>query len=618
MSALLEVLIPDLGDFDVVPIIEIFVKVGDAIEIDDPLIALESDKATMEIPATTAGVVREILCSVGDNVGQGQPILKLELLSDSLSIDQPETDSRKLVDIGSNANGPIQESAQRLAQSSPSSTPTSTTNEDNQSGSTSDSNTASSHSSSDQHTQLVVLGSGPGGYTAAFRAADLGLKVVLIERHSNLGGVCLNVGCIPSKALLHMAKVINESKHASDIGITYPEPNIDLEKIREWKSGVVGQLTKGLAGLAKKRKVSVIQGVGTFTSANSIAVEKDGNITTLSFDQAIIAAGSESVEIPSFPHDDPRVIDSTGALEITSVPETLLIIGGGIIGLEMATVYQALGTRISIVEMMDSLMTGADPDLVRPLTKRIKGQYENIWLNTRVTEMTAAKNGIAVSFDGKIAPETMVFEKVLVCVGRTPNGHKINAQAAGVSVTERGFIEVSDQQKTNVPHIFAIGDVVGQPMLAHKAVHEGKVAAEVAAGLKSGFDARVIPSVAYTDPEVSWVGITEAEAKAQGIEYEKGNFPWAASGRALTQDRPDGVTKLIFDANNRLIGAGITGTNAGDLIAEATLAIEMGADAEDISLTIHPHPTLAETLGFAAEMFEGTITDLYAPKKKKN
>ncbi|NKB76765.1 MAG: dihydrolipoyl dehydrogenase [Gammaproteobacteria bacterium] len=601
MSTLIEVLIPDLGDLDSVPIIEIFVNVGDVIEVDDPLIALESDKATMEIPSTDSGVVREILCNVGDSIAQGQLILKLETQPESPA--GPQIGSKAHGNDATEGESNTKQSTVDISPSRPSQTqPISTV----------------SHNQADQHAQLVVLGSGPGGYTAAFRAADLGLKVILVERYENLGGVCLNVGCIPSKALLHIAKVINEGKEASNIGINYTTPSLDLDKAREWKSGIVKQLTQGLVGLAKKRKVTVISGEGKFTSPKSMSVANNGTITTISFDQAIIAAGSEPVEIPSFPHDDPRVLDSTGALELTSIPDTLLVIGGGIIGLEMATVYNALGTKVTIVEMMDSLMAGADPDLVRPLLKRIKGQYENIWLKTKVTQMLASENGIDVSFEGPDAPNNMAFEKVLVSVGRTPNGGKIDASAAGVSVTERGFIEVDDQQKTNVPHIFAIGDIVGQPMLAHKAVHEGKVAAEVAAGLKSGFDARVIPSVAYTDPEVAWVGLTETEAKTQGIDYGKGSFPWAASGRALTQDRPDGVTKLLFDKNNdRLIGAGITGTNAGDLIAEATLAIEMGADAQDIGLTIHPHPTLAETLGFAAEMFEGTITDLYAPKKKK-
>jgi dihydrolipoamide dehydrogenase len=422
------------------------------------------------------------------------------------------------------------------------------------------------------------------------------------------------VGCIPSKALLHVAKVISESDESAEIGITFSSPKIDVEQVLTWKNGIVKKLTQGLAGLASKRKVRVVNGSGEFLSPHMIRLDSG---ETVSFDQAIIAAGSQPIEIPGFPHDDPRVIDSTGALELDGIPKRLLIIGGGIIGLEMATVYHELGSKISIVEMLEDLMTGADPDLVRPLAKRIKARYEAIWTGTKVTALKALKSGIKVTFDGKDAPQHATFDKVLVCVGRTPNGNRINSGAAGVATDEHGFIAVDDQQRTNIPHIYAIGDIVGQPMLAHKAVHEGKVAAEVAAGLKSGFDARVIPSVAYTDPEVAWVGITEIEAREQGIEYGKGVFPWAASGRALSQHRSEGLTKLLFDKNtNRIIGAGITGINAGDLIAEAVVAIEMNADAEDIALSIHAHPTLSETLGFAAEAFEGTITDLYMPRKK--
>lgn len=474
----------------------------------------------------------------------------------------------------------------------------------------------------DIRTQLAVLGAGPGGYTAAFRAADLGLKVVLIERYPALGGICLNVGCIPSKALLHVARVITESAHAKQAGVGFDDPVVDLRQTRKWKAGIVSQLTNGLAGLAKKRKVTVVQGSGQFTSPNTIEVRHDGAVQTVKFDQAVIAAGSAPVEVPAFPNGDARVMDSTRALELEDIPARLLVVGGGIIGLEMATVYHALGSKISVVEMLDGLLAGADRDLVRPLFKRISTQYENIWLNTRVTEMKALKRGIQAGFDGPGAPPKDVFDKVLVAVGRTPNGGKINAAAAGIAVTGRGFIEVDDRQRTNVPHLFAIGDIVGQPMLAHKAAHQGKVAAEVAAGMKSGFDARAIPSVAYTDPEVAWVGITETEAKQGGVEsggvdYGKGVFPWAASGRALSQGRSEGVTKLLFDTETgRLIGAGITGGHAGDLIAEAALAIEMNADAEDIGHTIHAHPTLAETLGFAAEVYAGVITDLYAPKRR--
>ena len=480
----------------------------------------------------------------------------------------------------------------------------------------------------DIHVDLAVLGAGPGGYTAAFRAADLGLKVALIERYPTLGGVCLNVGCIPSKALLHAAAVITESARAERIGLTFAEPLIDLPRMRQWKGEIVQQLVGGLAGLASKRKVEVIHGNGRFTSPHTIAVSGNsgsGGEQIVRFEQAVVAAGSSPVKLPDFPHEDARVMDSTEALKLTDIPERLLIVGGGIIGLEMATVYHALGSRINLVEMQENLMAGADPDLVRPLFQRISRQYENIWLNTGVAEMKALKSGIQVAFSatgGADAPQKTTFDKVLICVGRSPNGARIDGEAAGIAITEHGFIEVDGQQRTNVPHIFAVGDIVGAPMLAHKASHQGKVAAEVAAGMKSGFEARVIPSVAYTDPEVAWVGITETSAKQRGLSYGKGVFPWAASGRALSQGKTHGVTKLLFDGSGdgeskRIIGAGITGGHAGDLIAEAALAIEMNADAEDIGLTIHPHPTLAETLGFAAEVFAGVITDLYLPASKR-
>lgn len=464
--------------------------------------------------------------------------------------------------------------------------------------------------------QLAVLGAGPGGYAAAFRAADLGLKVALIERHATLGGVCLNVGCIPSKALLHVAAVINESAHAKRIGVDFTAPRIDLARIREWKSGVVKQLTTGLAGLAKKRKVEIVQGRGVFASPQVLHVSTDGGEAEVHFEQAIIAAGSAPAQLPGAP-EHARIIDSTGALALDDAPEHLLVVGGGIIGLEMAEVYRALGSRISVVEMAGGLIAGADPDLLRPLAKKLGAQYENIFLNTRVTEMRADDAGVHVSFEGEGAPAKCTFDKALIAIGRKPNGAHIAAEVAGVQVTPRGFIEVDEQQRTNIAHIFAIGDIAGEPMLAHKAAHQGKVAAEVAAGMKSAFHARVIPSVAYTDPEIAWAGLTETEAKARGIDYEKGVFPWAASGRALTQDCANGMTKLLFDPRTeRIIGAGICGRNAGDLIAEAALAIEMNADAEDIGLTIHAHPTLAETLGLAAESFGGVITDLYAPKRR--
>ena len=466
--------------------------------------------------------------------------------------------------------------------------------------------------------QLVVLGSGPGGYTAAFRAADLGLKVVLIEKYSTLGGVCLNVGCIPSKALLHSAKVIDEAAHISKAGVTFGEPEIDIDKLRGYKDGVVSKLTTGLAGMAKMRKVDVMQGYGKFTGANTIEVEAEGGSQTVSFESCIIAAGSRIVDLPFLP-DDPRILNSTTALELEDVPGTMLCLGGGIIGLEMANVYNALGTKISIVELFDQLIPAADKDIVAPLTKRLKGQYESIMLETSVTKVEAKEDGLWVSFEGKNAPkEAQRYDKILSAVGRRPNGDLIDADKAGVNVDERGFINVDGQLKTNVPHIHAIGDIVGQPMLAHKATHEAHVAAEVISGKKHYFEPACIPGVAYTDPEIAWVGLTEKEAKEKGVEYDKGVFPWAASGRALGVDRPDGLTKALFDkATNRVIGVGICGINAGELIAEAALAIEMGCDAEDIALTIHPHPTLSESVGFAAEVFEGTCTDLPPARKRK-
>ena len=469
----------------------------------------------------------------------------------------------------------------------------------------------------DLHAEVLVLGGGPGGYTAAFRAADLGKQVILVERYPVIGGVCLNVGCIPSKALLHMAQVINEVDAVSSHGITYGKPSFDLDKIRSWKESVTKSLTTGLGGLAKQRNVTIVQGTGNFASANSMTVESDSGSQTITFDHAIIAAGSQPTKIPVFPHDDPRLWDSTDALNLTEVPKKLLVVGGGIIGLEMATVYHALGSEISIVELMDQVIPGCDSDLVRPLFKRIKKQYSNIWLKTKVDEIKPLKKGLKVTFSGDNAPDPTTFDAVLVAVGRRPNGLKIAADKAGVNVDEMGFISVNDQQKTNVDHIYAIGDIVGNPMLAHKAVHEAKVAAEVISGLKVGFDALTIPSVAYTDPEVAWMGLTENQAKAEGIEYEKGAFPWAASGRSLSIGRNEGITKILCEKETgRILGAGMVGTNAGELIAEAVLALEMGADVEDVSLSIHPHPTLSETFAFAAEMITGSITDLYVKKKK--
>src|SRR5512133_1800719 len=592
-----EVRVPDIGDFSDVPIIEIHVGAGDAVAVDDPIITLESDKATMDVPAPIAGTVTAIPVSVGDTVSEGDVILSLEVAeaeaAPAAETAQPATTATAT---------PVQPTAP--PPTSPAAAPTPAT--------------VPSGRAADFEAEVLVLGSGPGGYAAAFRAADLGAKVVLVERYPSLGGVCLNVGCIPSKALLHAAKVIAETKEMAENGISFGEPTIDLDKLRGWKESVVNRLTRGVGGLAKQRKVEVVTGVGTFSSPNTLDVEMDGETRTVSFQSAIIAAGSESAKLPFIPHDDPRVISSTGALELTEIPERMLVVGGGIIGLEMAAVYYQLGTRVTVVELLDQLIPGTDADLIAPLQRMITKQYENIFVGTKVTAVDANDSGLTVHFDGAKAPETDTFDQVLVAVGRQPNGAVIGAEKAGVIVDGRGFISVDKQQRTNVPHIFAIGDIVGQPMLAHKATHEGKVAAEVACGQKSYFDARVIPSVAYTDPEVAWVGVTENEAKAAGVAYGKGTFPWAASGRSLSLGRSEGLTKLIFDeATERVIGCGIVGPSAGDLISEVALAIEMGADAADIALTVHPHPTLSETVAFSAEAFEGTITDLYMPKKKK-
>ena len=583
MSSVVEVKVPDIGEFDSVEIIEVHVKPGDVVAPEDPLITLESDKAAMEVPSPAAGTVQELSVSLGDKVSEGSVILKLS------------------VDAVTAATGPA---ASSQTESSPATPGVSIP--------------AGSYSGNvDHETQLVVLGSGPGGYTAAFRAADLGMKVTLIERYPSLGGVCLNVGCIPSKALLHAAKVIEETAEMAECGLKFGEPEIDVDQLRGWKDKVVGRLTGGLAGLAKQRKVTVVHGTGKFVSPNHIAVVDAGSGTqVIAFEQCIIAAGSQATKIPGWP-EDPRIIDSTGALELNKLPERMLVVGGGIIGLEMATVYSALGIDVSVVELMDQLVPGCDKDLLRPLVKRIKGRYGNIWTGTKVTGMTVTDAGIEVAFEGSNAPDKDMFGLVLVAVGRVPNGGRIDAEQAGVVVDERGFIAVDKQMRTNVSHIFAIGDIVGQPMLAHKATHEGKVAAEVAAGHKRAFDARVIPSVAYTDPEIAWVGLTENDARAQGTAYEVGKFPWAASGRSLALNRDEGMTKLLFDpTTKRVLGAGIVGPNAGDLIAEVALAIEMDCDAEDIGLTIHPHPTLSETIAFAAEAFDGSLTDLYIPKKK--
>ncbi len=587
MQNLIEIVVPDIGNFDSVDVIEILVKAGDSVAKEDPLITLESDKASMDIPSSHAGVVKEVKVKVGDKVAKGSLILLLETEA-SASAPPP---------------APKQEEKAPAPVAAPVTTP----------------QPAVASGNNDMTTQVVVLGSGPGGYTAAFRAADLGLKVVLIERYSTLGGVCLNVGCIPSKALLHTAKVITEAEETKHHGVTFGAPKVDLDQLRNWKANdVVGKLTGGLAQMAKMRGVTVINGVGKFTSANQIAITAaDGKVTSVGFENAIIAAGSQATKFPGAPDDD-RIMDSTGALALADVPKRLLVIGGGIIGLEMGTVYDALGSKVSVVEFMDGLITGCDRDLVRPLQKRMEKRFEAIMLSTKVAKMEAKKDGIHVTFEGENAPKGVeIYDRVLVSIGRRPNGKLIGAENAGVAVDDRGFIAVDKQMRTNVSHIFAIGDIVGQPMLAHKATHEGKVAAEVIAGHKVEFVASVIPSVAYTDPEVAWVGMTETEAKAKGIEIEKASFPWAASGRALSIARTEGATKLIFDKDtHRVIGAGIVGTNAGELLAEAVLAIEMGADAHDLGLTIHAHPTLSETVCFAAELKEGTITDMLPPKRR--
>jgi len=581
MSNLVEVKVPNIGDFAEVEVIEIMVNVGDTISVEDSLISVESDKAAMEIPAPRAGVVKELLLSLGDKISEGSAILMLEA-SEAAVAEAP---------------------AKKEEQAAPAVTPAP--------------QAASFSGNVDKSAEVVVLGSGPGGYTAAFRAADLGKKVILIERYERIGGVCLNVGCIPSKALLHTAQVINEAEEFHEIGVKFNSPEINLDELRGYKEKVVDRLTGGLKQLAKQRKVEIVQGYGKFSSPNTIEVEAgDGSKTVVGFDNCIIAAGSRVTKLPFIPWDDPRVMDSTDALEIQEVPERLLVVGGGIIGLEMATVYDALGSKVTVVELSPGLMPGADRDIVRPLERRIKKKYENIYVNTKVTAIDPTDKGLVCTFEGKKAPETDTFDRVLVSIGRSPNGKLIDAEKAGVAVNDWGFIEVDKQQRTNVDHVFAIGDVVGQPMLAHKATHEAKVAAEVITGMKSYFDARTIPSVAYTDPEVAWMGKTEEQCKEEGINYEKGAFPWAASGRSLSIGRDEGVTKVLFDEDHRIIGAGIVGTNAGELIAEAVLALEMGADIHDIGSTIHAHPTLSETFNFAAEVADGSCTDIYMPKKK--
>ena len=564
MSKTVKITVPNLGDFETVEIVEVHTEAGQSINIDDPLITLETEKAAMDVPCTVNGILESISVSLGDQVSEGDVIASVKV---DMSSDEDESSGQSQ----------------------------SIKNDQNQTG-------------------LVVIGAGPGGYTAAFRASDLGLDVTLIEKHTNLGGVCLNVGCIPSKTLLHAAKIINDSKEAKTLGLNFGEPEIELEKMKDWKNQVISGLTQGLQGLSKKRNINVIQGIASFTSANTVKITNGKDEQTLSFEQCIIAVGSNPARLPFLP-DDPRIIDSTDALELSIIPNKMLIIGGGIIGLEMATIYASLGSSVSIVELTETLMPGTDRDLVKPLEKHLKKQCDHIYKSVEVSSATSTKKGIEISFKGKSAPESAVYDSVLVAVGRLPNIGSIDPEEAGIQLDQNGFVQVDRQMRTNVPNIFAIGDIVGEPMLAHKASHEARVAAEVVSGMKTAMDSRCIPSVAYTDPEVAWVGLTEEDCIAQEIDYGKGVFPWAASGRSLSIARSEGLTKLLFDSTTkRILGGGIVGTNAGELIAEITLAIEMDCDASDIALTMHPHPTLSETLALAAEAFEGTITDLYIKK----
>ena len=586
MAQTVEVKVPDIGDFKDVDVIEVLVKPGDRVEKETSLITLESDKATIEIPSTHAGIVKELRVKVGDKVSQGSVILRLE---GEKSAAAPE----KSVPSQEKGSPPPPKKADAPAAMATASGPV------------------------DLSCDVLVLGSGPGGYSAAFRAADLGMNTVLVERYPTLGGVCLNVGCIPSKALLHVAAVMDEAKHLAEHGVAFGDPKVDLEALRSWKNKVVGKLTGGLSGMARTRKVTVVQGTGTFLGPRQLAVETEAGRKVVGFGHAIIAAGSQSAKLPFLP-EDPRIVDSTGALELPSRPNRLLVIGGGIIGLEMGTVYSTLGARLDVVEMLDVLMAGADRDLVKVWQTFNAKRFDKVMLRTRASKVEALKEGLRVSFDGDNAPDKpQLYDMILVSVGRTPNGRNIGADAAGVSVNERGFIPVDSQMRTSVPHIFAIGDIAGPPMLAHKAVHEGHVAAEAAAGQKSHFDARVIPSVAYTDPEIAWVGLTEEEASKQGVKFRVAKFPWAASGRAIANGRDEGFTKLIFaEETHRAIGGGIVGAGAGDLISEIALAIEMGADAVDIGKTIHPHPTTSESVGMAAELYEGVCTDLPPVRKR--
>ncbi|MDC8745725.1 dihydrolipoyl dehydrogenase [Xanthomonas campestris] len=607
--AVIEIKVPDIGDYSDVPVIEVLVAVGDSVVKDQGLVTLESDKATLEVPSSASGVVKELKVKIGDNLSEGAVVLLLETEGEAAAAPAaPKAETKAAAPAAAPAPGskpPVTPSHRAPAEPA------------------APKPALASGKAADIECKMVVLGAGPGGYTAAFRAADLGLDTVLIERYASLGGVCLNVGCIPSKALLHAAAVIDEVAHAGDFGVDFGQPKITLDKLREYKEKVVGKLTGGLASMAKQRKVRTVTGVASFVSPNELEiVGDDGKTQLLRFEHCVIAAGSQAVKLPNFPWDDKRVMDSTDALELHDIPKTLLVVGGGIIGLEMATVYSALGSKVTVVEFMDQLMPGADKDLVKPLADRLKKQGVEVHLKTKATDVSADAKGITVSFEAategeKPGLQATAFDRVLVAVGRSPNGKKIGADKAGVTVTERGFIPVDRQMRTNVPHIFAIGDIVGNPMLAHKATHEGKLAAEVAAGEKKEWVARVIPSVAYTNPEIAWVGVTETEAKAKGLKVGVAKFPWAASGRAIGIGRTEGFTKLIFDEDtHRIIGGAIVGVHAGDLLAEIGLAIEMGAEAEDIGHTIHAHPTLSESVGMAAEVYDGTITDLYIPKKK--
>jgi dihydrolipoamide dehydrogenase len=614
-----EIPVPDIGDFKNIPVIEIMVKPGDVVAKDTPLVTLESDKATVEVPSPVAGTIKELKVKLGDRVSKGAIIAVMDADAAEAPAGKP---ADKPAAIPPAAATKPAASASASASPSPAPAPSSGSHAAAAAPAVAPGTGAAKHPDAKHHADVLVLGAGPGGYTAAFRAADLGKKVVLVERYPRLGGVCLNVGCIPSKALLHAAKIITDAEEGAHLGLTFGKPKIDLDGLRKFKDGVVAKLTGGLVTLAKQRKVTVVEGRGQFVSPNLLAVETKNGVETVSFDHCIIAAGSQSARIPGFPYDDKRLMDSTSVLELAEVPKRLLVIGGGIIGLEMATVYDALGSKVTVVEFLDRLIAAADADIVRPLARRIEKRYEKIMLKTKVSKLEALPEGLRATFesaDGKSpAPAPEIYDRVLLAVGRRPNGRNIAADKAGVQVNERGFIPVDNQMRTNVPHIFAIGDIVGEPMLAHKATHEAKLAAEVIAGMSHHvWEARTIPSVAYTDPEVAWMGLTENEAKAKSIEYEKAVFPWAVSGRALGMGREEGVTKVLFAKDTkRVLGAGIVGINAGELIAETVLALETGADAEDLSLTIHAHPTLSETVFFAAEIADGTITDLIPAAKR--